>query len=81
MRITRYSGTAGNTVLNTIETTPLTAGVAVPISVAVTPTGLTFTRTDTGDSVSATDDTYRGLRVGWFSSGPPEVQISDLVVT
>jgi glycerophosphoryl diester phosphodiesterase len=59
---------AGTTaqVTGNIASTAVSAGQAVPWTVVVTGTTITFTRTDTSVSVSTTDSTFRG---GYFHVG------------
>jgi len=56
----------GVTLLNSASTAAVSQGQQVPITIQVTPTQVIATRTDTGGSVTVTDNTYRG---GYFHFG------------
>lgn len=71
MEIARMDNGVNSTTLNTFAGTALVVGTAVPFTIDVTPTQITFTRNDTGQSVTAADATYRGGLLGlmWSNIG------------
>lgn len=64
MEIARCDNGVASTTLNTFAGTAPVIGTAIPFTIDVTPTQITFTRNDNGQSVTATDSTYRGGLLG-----------------
>lgn len=63
------SGATFNTIVSKTGTPTMVVGTPIPITISISPTSITITRTDSGDSITINDTTFRGGRLAFVNGG------------